>query len=166
MPSVIPTRPDGIGTERKVPVFRCRRQAVCASSFSKMAGSALYVRSPRVVFAAMTASHSSVVRSEASVPESAVPHAGNSGPSAGADRLRSVQMQVLRKRLTQRREECQRPAAKKYRSLDVAPCDSVTTVCTATAWKIEAAISSRLTFLANRFWISVLAKTPHREAIG
>ena len=38
----------------------------------------------------------------------------------GADRLRSVQMQVLRKRLTQRREECQRPAAKKYRSLDVA----------------------------------------------
>lgn len=83
MPSVIPTRPDGIGTERKVPVFRCRRQAVCASSFSKMAGSALYVRSPRVVFAAMTASHSSVVRSEASIPESAVPHAGNSWASAG-----------------------------------------------------------------------------------
>ena len=48
-----------------------------------MAGSALYVRSPRVVFAAMTASHSSAARSEASVPESAVPHAGNSWASAG-----------------------------------------------------------------------------------
>ena len=46
------------------------------------------------------------------------------------------------------------------------PWANVITVCTATAWKIEAAISSRLTFRATKFWISVLQNTPQREAIG
>ena len=46
------------------------------------------------------------------------------------------------------------------------PCARVTTVCTATAWKMDAAMFSLLTFLATRFWMSVLQKTPHLEATG
>ena len=46
------------------------------------------------------------------------------------------------------------------------PRASVVTVCTVTAWKMEAAISSRRAFLATRFWMSVLQNTPHREAMG
>ena len=47
----------------------------------------------------------------------------------------------------------------------VHPCDRVTTVCTATAWNMEAAISALLTFLLMRFCTSVLEKTPQREAM-
>ena len=42
---------------------------------------------------------------------------------------------------------------------------SVTVVCTATAWKMEAAIFSLDIFLAIRFCMSVLQNTPQREAI-
>lgn len=48
----------------------------------------------------------------------------------------------------------------------VLPWASVTMVCTATAWNIEAAIFSLETFLAIKFCTSVLQNTPHREAIG
>ena len=45
------------------------------------------------------------------------------------------------------------------------PRASVTVVCTATAWKMEAAIFSLDIFLAIRFCMSVLQNTPQREAI-
>ena len=126
----------------------------------------MYVRSPRVVFAAMTASHSSAARSEASVPESAVPHAGNSWASAGQIVCVPSRCRYSANALRNDGRNANGPPQKSTGASMSQPCDSVTTVCTATAWKIEAAISSRLTFLANRFWMSVLAKTPHREAIG
>ena len=42
----------------------------------------------------------------------------------------------------------------------------MTIVCTATAWKIDAAIFSLDMFLAIKFCISVLQNTPHLDAMG
>ena len=47
-----------------------------------------------------------------------------------------------------------------------APCASVVMVCIATALNIEAAMSDVGRRRDTRFWTSVLANTPHREAMG
>ena len=46
------------------------------------------------------------------------------------------------------------------------PWASVTTVCTATACSIDAAMSALSAFLATRFCMSVLQNTPQRDAMG
>ena len=58
------------------------------------------------------------------------------------------------------------PPQSKTGALISCPCANVVTVCTATARKMEAAMSAREALRAIRFWMSVLQNTPHRDAIG
>ena len=47
-----------------------------------------------------------------------------------------------------------------------APRARVVIVCMATAWKMLAEMSARGRRRLTRFWMSVLAKTPQRDAMG
>ena len=58
------------------------------------------------------------------------------------------------------------PPQKRMPGFSSQPWERVVTVCTATAWKMDAAMSVFGTFLLIRFCTSVLEKTPHREAMG
>lgn len=99
-------------------------------------------------------------------PRQGSPRSRQQGTVGGQYHLVLTQMEVFGKGLAKRRDKGQRTAAEQDRRLDVPSMGQRHHRLDGHGMEMEAAMSSRLTFLATRFWISVLQKTPQREAIG
>ncbi len=97
---------------------------------------------------------------------SAAPHAGMRLARSGTRKSSSGSPRWLMKACLRAGMKVSGPPQKRMPGFSSQPWERVVTVCTATAWKMDAAMSVFGTFLLIRFCTSVLEKTPHREAMG
>ena len=94
-------------------------------------------------------------------------HGGEAVPVFREDGVLPVQLQGLHKTLPQAHQEVEGPAQKDDLALQLAgPGSGRLTVWSTTAWKMEAATSSFRPPWFRMGWISLLANTPQREAMG
>ena len=91
---------------------------------------------------------------------------GKAVPILGEDGVVAVQVEGVHEPLPQALEEVEGPPRKTMVPFSSRPWVRPATVWSTTAWKMEAATSSFRPPWLRMGWMSLLANTPHREAMG